>query len=276
MKPFLKWVGGKSQILDEVLEKFPNKINNYHEIFTGGGSVLIGLLQKIKNNEIVCGDIVAYDINEVLINLYVHIQQRLPEFFECMTNLVNGYNASEDKSAFYYTIRTEYNEITDKSSIMKTSKFLFLNKTCFRGLYREGSRGFNVSYGNYKNPAIFDREYLTQISELIKNVKFRVSSFRDSLNQNFLENDFIYMDPPYVPENSKSFVAYTVGGFDEQSHNDLFNMCKKLKCKFLMSNSNTTLITDAFSDCTIETIDCKRRINSKNPEAITQEVLVSN
>lgn len=276
MKPFLKWVGGKTQILDEVLNKFPTKIETYHEIFVGGGSVLLGFLEKCKNNEINCKNVKAYDINEVLINLYIHVQKRLPEFIKCITVLVDRYNTSEDKSEFYYNIRTEYNQITDKTSIEKTSMFLFLNKTCFRGLYREGPRGFNVPYGNYKNPTIYDNDHLTNISNLIKNVEFKVSSFKDSLNNPFKVNDYIYLDPPYAPENNKSFVSYTSHGFNEECHKELFDLCKKISCKFLMSNSYTDMITSAFNNYNIDVIDCKRRINSKNPESTTKEVFIYN
>lgn len=272
MKPFITWVGGKTQILDQVLDKFPSDIDTYHEIFVGGGSVLLEFLEKCKKKEIKCKKVIAYDINEVLINLYIHVQKRLPEFIANISNLTDRYNISGDKSEFYYNVRTKYNQITDKTSIEKTSTFLFLNKTCFRGLHREGPNGFNVSYGHKKNPAIFNIDHLTNVSNLIKDVRFEVMSFRESLDKTFKDTDYVYMDPPYVPENNKSFVGYTSIGFNDKCHIDLFNMCKKLNCNFLMSNSYTTIVTDTFSDYNIDIIDCKRIINPTT----TQEVLVYN
>jgi DNA adenine methylase len=155
-----------------------------------------------------------------------------------------------------------------------------MNKTCFRGLYREGPNGFNVPFGNYKNPAIMDEEHLREVSQLIQNVTFSCEDFNTFVNVSKLEtNDFVYLDPPYAPENDKSFVGYNSEGFNEDKHKELIAKCKELKdkkIKFLMSNANVKLITDAFPESEYKTliIQCKRSINSKNPESKTTEVLI--
>jgi len=292
-KPILKWVGGKTQIIDKVINEFPKIINNYHELFIGGGSVLLALLQN--NNIIVKGTINAYDYNETLINLYKNIQTKPKELYNETKKLIDIYNnlkkvdtkvninrkpknideAKTSSESFYYWIRNEFNNMNQntKNSIVGSAYFIFLNKTCFRGLYREGPNGFNVPYGHYNKPEIINEEHLYRISTLIKNVNFYHSSFEKSFEK-IKKNDFIYLDPPYAPENDKSFVGYTSGGFSLEQHNLLFTLSKKYN--FLMSNADVDLVKNNYLDntYTIITILCKRSINSKNPESKTNEILI--
>lgn len=302
IKPILKWVGGKTQILDILLLDFPKEIENYHEIFIGGGSVLIRLLTDIKNKKIkVNGTINAYDINEPLIYVYKNIQNNHIELYNKIEELIEEFNkldgtvinrkaqnlieAKTSKESYYYWIRKSYNELKkeDKKSILGSSYFIFLNKTCFRGLFRLGPNGFNVPYGNYKNPEIINKEHLEEIHILIKDVIFECSDFTISLEK-IKENDFVYLDPPYAPENEKSFVSYTEGGFNKESHLKLFEIYNNLsdlndkKIKLMMSNSDVKLVRDNFllEKFNIKSIVCKRAINSKNPESKTKEVIIKN
>jgi len=144
-------------------------------------------------------------------------------------------------------------------------------------MYREGPNGYNVPYGHYKKtPAIITENDLNYISDLIKNVEFKQSNFVDSI-KNIREDDFVYLDPPYAPENSKSFVNYVVDGFDIETHKLLFNEIKKLnKTKFVLSNSNVKLVTDSFKDYNCQEITAKRAINSKKPGSLTTEVIIYN
>lgn len=289
IKPFLKWVGGKTQIIDEVLDKFPDEINNYYEPFLGGGSVLLALLCKQKEGKInIRGKIIANDINKNLINVYKTIQSDPHKLIDQLKKLCDTYNSIKEekminkpkrgltvkeedslksKEAYYYWIREKYNKLDN------AAQFIFLNKTCFRGVYRESKNGFNVPFGNYKNPSVYDEDHILQISKLIKDVIFTNESFEKVLCD-FKRDDFVYLDPPYYPENAKSFVDYNSAGFGEEMHKKLFSSCLNLKCNFVMSNSDVKQVRDTFKDYKIEIIECKRCINSKKPSSTTNEVIV--
>lgn len=358
MKPILKWVGGKTQILDQILDTFPKIINNYHELFLGGGSVLLGLLERIQNNKIeVKGNIYVYDKNPVLINMFINIKNNreslensMNEFLNIYTNLSNGeplckekilelsledlklqlkkrclrnndntndnetlirsaliddsdaYFASisalkslgkkqkivkpttydeglMSKESYYYWIRKKYNDMSDeeRNSIIGSAIFIFLNKTCFRGVYRMGPNGFNVPFGNYmKLKTIISSDELKNMSNMIQNVHFRTSDFTDAIT-NIRNEDFVYMDPPYFPINNKSFVNYQSGGFNDENHNSLFTQCHQFKANqisFVMSNSDTEKVRKEFSNYDIVQIKCRRAINSKKPESSVNEVII--
>jgi DNA adenine methylase len=197
-------------------------------------------------------------------------------------------------SDYFYDIRKQYNNLNavEKKSMKGSAMFIFLNKTCFRGMYREGKNGFNVPYGNYKNPEIINKNHLEEIHHLIQNVKFECCDFSSSLNK-IDENDFIYLDPPYAPEISTSFVGYTKSGFTLEQHKNLFELIHKLSNenkKIMLSNADVKLVRDYFDDndndndndnnnnnkYRIIEIVCKRTINSKNPNAKANEVIIMN
>ena len=316
-KPFLKWVGGKTQIISTLLDSFPKEINDYHEIFLGGGSVLFGLLSYIKNDKIkLNGKIYAYDVNKGLIGVYKNIQSNYNELYDKVMYYRTEYHncpappkdkklinrkpqniqeAKNNKESYYFWLRQQFNSLTDRTTIEGSSLFIVLNKLCFRGVYREGPHGFNVPYGNYKNtPEIFTLEFLKSLSELIKDVKFKVISFEASI-KNILDKeekrklekkykykkDFIYLDPPYAPENSKSFVGYNKDGFTLEQHKKLFSLIKELsniEKKIMMSNAKVDLVTSSFQTYLykIKDIECRRAIHSKNPESKTTEVIITN
>jgi DNA adenine methylase len=289
-KPIIKWIGGKSQILDKLLDNFPNHINNYHEIFLGGGSVLFGVL----STKTITGHVYAYDLNEPLIYMYKNIQDNHEALYDTIQLIIYEYNSCTDakkgnkkpkdineakisKESYYYWIRQTYNNLSekDKLSIHGSALFIFLNKTCFRGMFRVGPNGFNVPYGNYVKPEIINKEHLNNIHHLIRNVIFECCSFETSLTR-IQKDDFVYLDPPYVEENKNSFVSYTINGFGLENHTMLFKMCKELNINFMMSNSDVPLVREHFSNYNIESILCKRSINSKNPESKAKEVIITN
>lgn len=294
-KPFLKWVGGKTQIITHVLDKFPSEMENYHDVFVGGGSVLLAVLSLQEQNKLVIKNkIFAYDYNRNLINTYKCIQTRKDELFQCITKYASEYDsitgdvvnrkpsnldeAKLSKESYYYWSRDKFNSM-DKDTVEFSALFIFLNKTCFRGVYREGPKGFNVPYGHYKKtPVMITKDVLDRTSTLIKDVVFLCSDFRDSI-ENIQNGDFVYLDPPYAPENKNSFVGYTSLGFSLEMHEILFSkihLLHKNNVKFVMNNSNTALIRDNFKDYLIHDITARRAINSKNPGKTTTEVIICN
>jgi len=267
IKPLLKWLGGKTQIIDKIISKFPKKINNYYEPFIGGGSILINLLQK--KDIIIKGNIYVYDLNKSLIDFYKSIQSNPELFYIKIMKIIKKYRKTDNKESFYYQIRNQYNKKNTPEL------FLFLNKTGFRGMFRESDKGFNVSYGHYDNPEIINYEHLIRFSKLIQKVNFINLPFTRSLI-NIKKNDFVYLDPPYYPEQSSSFVNYTVESFKLEHHNTLFNIILNMKNKFIMSNSNVKELKKIFKSYNIEKILAKRCINSKKPNSKTYELLIMN
>jgi DNA adenine methylase len=290
-KPFLKWVGGKTQIIEDVMGLFPKCIENYHEPFVGGGSVLFAYLSRGTKTS---GKVYASDVNPTLIGVYKNIQKDpetfivethklIEEFNSCTGTEVNRKpmnieEAKTSRESYYYWTRVQFNAIPkeERGSIKASCLFIFMNKTCFRGVYREGPNGFNVPYGNYKNPAIIDDAHIRNVSILIQNVIFTVESFTTSMIR-VKRGDFIYLDPPYAPTTTTSFGKYNVGGFGLEDHQKLFKLCQGLECSMLMSNANVELVRDAFtgSHYNSKTILCKRAIHSKDPNSKAEELLIS-
>jgi len=255
VKPFLKWVGGKTQILDHVMARVPKKIHgSYHEPFVGGGSVLLKVLEEVD----IAGSVHASDINPHLIQLYQAVQKDPVNLIRDVERL-----GAEFTEAEYYKIRQDFLEDPCPA------KFLYLNKTCFRGLYREGPRGFNVPWGHYKNPSILDAENIFKVSRLLQRVEFHVRPFEDSLAGPFSSDDFVYLDPPYVG----TFSDYKKGGFGDKDHEKLFEITKKIP-RFLMSNSNCEKVRENFKGYTQSALECRRAIHSKNPGSTASELLV--
>ena len=264
-KPFIKWIGGKTQLIDMIMSKFPKVIMNYHEPFLGGGSVMFALLSCVKEGKIeLKGKVYAYDVNESLINVYRHIQNNHEELYSCATTYMSMYDSltgsivnrnpkvEEDaltsKESYYYWMRNLYNSI-DVNSLEHAALFLCINKTCFRGMYREGPRGYNVPYGHYKKtPQLPSIDEFNRIHDLLVDVEFVHSDFNDSF-KNISNSDFVYIDPPYVPETKKSFVKYVVDGFNAEDHESLFEKIKSLdkSISFILSNSKVEYVLQCFS-----------------------------
>lgn len=291
VSPFIKWAGGKRALIPDISKFYPFqslKIDTYVEPFVGSGAILFDILNKfpLKN-------IIINDINAQLINTYKFIQsnpnlliKELRKLKDCFLNL-----NQIKRSDFYYEIRNIYNkniENNDFKTIEMAACFIFLNKTCYNGLYRVNKKGlFNVPYGSYKNPSIFDEDNIYNLSKLLKNVIIINGVYNNTLE--FIDkNSFVYLDPPYRPlSSSSSFTSYAKGDFNDADQIELSNFIKridKIGGKFLLSNSDpkNTDINDNFfdklyTDFKIYRISAKRFINSDSSKrGYVKELLITN
>lgn len=270
IQPFLKWAGGKRQLLPEIRKYVPKRMGTYYEPFLGGAAVLFDLQPKKA---------VINDINSELINAYLVIKNNVDE-------LIEDLRKHENTSDYYYKIRDldrDKNRFSKLSDVEKASRLIYLNKTCFNGLFRVNSQGqFNVPFGRYKNPNIVNEFVLRAVSHYLNNneVKILNGDFADAVSS-AKKGDFVYFDSPYDPvSETASFTGYTLGGFnkDEQIRlRDLFVDLDKRGCKVLLSNSATDFIKDLYKDYHIEIVSATRNINSiATKRGKIDEVLVMN
>ena len=254
--PFLKWAGGKGQLLKQYEALFPEKFNNYFEPFVGGGAVFFYLYNtgNLNNDK----KVILLDSNEELINCYLAIKENVNRLIAVLSGpkFVN-------KKEIYYKIRAE--DPLDKFE--RAARTIYLNKTCFNGLYRVNSQGkFNVPFGGYRNPLICNTENLRAVNRVLQNVEILCGGFERSLE--FVKRgDFIYFDPPYQPlSKTSSFTSYTRDSFGEKDQNSLcfvFKELDKIGCTVMLSNSDTSFIRKLYKDFRIEVVFAKRAINCK-------------
>ena len=239
IKPFLKWVGGKTKLLSDIEKNLPKEIKkrkfNYVEPFLGGGAVFFHLVQKFNIEK-------AYlnDLNNKLINTYQHVRDRNPELIQKLKKLETDYYGSSDKKMFFLEQRESFN--SSKKSVQKSALFIFLNKTGFNGMYRENSKGeYNIPFGQMKNPLICNKELLEKTSKLLKDkeVIFSSKSFEKVLCKD--KEVFYYLDPPYRPISiTSSFTDYTKSVFNDKTQLSLKKYCDKIdknESFFMQSNS---------------------------------------
>ena len=273
-KPFVKWVGGKRQLMQELENNFPKQFGTYHEPFLGGGAVMFNLLTKEPS--LSCN---VSDFNSDLILAYVTIRDNLGKLIESLENHSKNYH--KDSVEYYYEVRKQ----EPKQQIEKVSRLLFLNKTCFNGLYRVNKKGkFNVPLGRYTNPNIVNKENLTAVSKILKSKKIKISC-RDfeAVLDDAKKDDLVYFDPPYQPvSNTANFTSYTHRDFTEDDLERLAGLGDQLNskgCHVLLSNSNSKVVKDIFSKkhWKISSIDANRAINS-NAQKRTghKEIIIKN
>jgi len=274
-RPFIKWVGGKRGLLEQILSLFPEKFENYYEPFLGGGAVFFELYSKglLKNKKIYLSD-----INSELINTYNVVKNNPIE----LINKLEIFKKKHTKEFYYETRgvdRTE--EFKVLTEIERATRFIYLNKTCFNGLYRVNKKGhFNTPIGSYKNPNIADRDTILSASEALQDAIILNKTFTEVL-YNTNKNDLIYFDPPYYPLNkTSSFTAYSENDFLDTKQRELFDIFKELDkkdCFVLHSNSNTNFIKNLYQKYDINFVKANRFINSKrNGRGKISEVLVRN
>lgn len=250
-RPFVKWAGGKRQLLKFIKERVPSSYNTYIEPFVGGGALLFELLPKKA---------IINDINEELINAYLVIRDNLDE-------LINSLKKHENTEEYYYYIRSL--KPHELNNIERASRFIYLNRTCYNGLYRENSKGeFNVPFGNYKDPKIVDEENLKVVSHYLNSADITItcSDYKEVCYM-ATNDDFVYFDPPYYPlSKNSSFTKYTKYDFTKKEHIELAQIFRELDkkgCKVLLSNSNTEFIKNLYREYIVEEVHAIRAINCK-------------
>ena len=292
VKPFVKWAGGKNSLIPQITKYYPFELKNgfierYIEPFVGGGAVLIDILQKYEIKEAY-----AFDINIDLINCYNVIKNNVEELINELKKKEKNFIAlnDEERQNYFYDIRAEYNsyKLNDKLDVKRASEFIFLNRTCFNGLYRVNKDGkFNVPCGKYKNPTICDSNNLRNLSELIKNVIFEYGDYRKS--EKYVNNNtFVYFDPPYRPLSATSgFTSYTKEDFNDDNQKELANYFYKLdlkNAKLMLSNSNPKNVNkddnffeNIYKGFVINEVSAKRMINSNaKGRGEISELLITN
>lgn len=275
VKPFVKWAGGKSQLLNTIREKYPEKIDKYCEPFVGGGAVLLDVLANCHPKEVLIND-----INAELANTYSQIKNSVDELIEMLSEMQETFWAKNDndRKVMYLAKRERFNDLKvngdEQINLEKAALFIFLNKTCFNGLYRVNRKGlFNVPIGSYKKPPICDAENLRLISGLLKNVQIKCGDY--SKCADFIdENTFVYIDPPYRPLTATaSFTSYSENEFGDKQQIELGKFVDEISAKgtkVLISNSDPknsdesdSFFDDLYSNYTIMRVSAKRMINSK-------------
>ena len=292
VKPFVKWAGGKGSLLPQLTNFYPLELRNgiidrYVEPFVGGGAVLIDILQKYDVKEAY-----AFDINEDLINCYNVIKIDVEELIEALKSIEKNYLKleSENRQKYFYDIREEYNsyKLGEKSNIKRASEFIFLNRTCFNGLYRVNKKGkFNVPFGKYKNPTICDSENLRNLSKILQIVEFEYGDYRKSCEY-VNANTFVYFDPPYRPLSETSgFTSYTKENFSDENQKELAMYFRELNfknAKLMLSNSNPKNVNpkdnffeEIYKDFNINEVTARRNINANSDNrGEISELLITN
>ena len=264
-KPIIKFVGGKSQMLDTIKEMLPPTYNRYYEPFLGGGAVLLELNPK---------EAYVNDINSKLINMYIQIREDVEGVIEQLAFLDNMHETAADPKKYYQDVRFIFNKVKMKS-VEQAARFIYLNKHCFNGLYRENSKGeFNVPFNGKLTGGSFDAEHLREVSKQIHDVMFMNGDFEDCVYYADKE-DFIFMDPPY----DNSFTDYTAAGFERDQQVRVANMFKKLSdkgCYCMLTNHDTPLIRELYKDYNIKVIDVRRSINRNGNDRKGKEVIITN
>lgn len=269
ISPILKWVGGKRQLLADIMPLISKKCSTYVEPFVGGGAVFFELQPKKA---------IINDYNAELINVYMTVR----DFPEELISTLEEHNKLNSEEYFYKLRALDRSpEYVEMSSIKKAARIIYLNKTCYNGLYRVNAAGqFNSPYGKYKNPNIVNATTIRAMSKYLQNPKITIKQGDYKLALKGLRKGaFVYLDPPYMPiSSSSSFTGYTENGFTYEQHVELKNECDKLREKgisFLQSNSDCPEIRKLYKDYEIKTVQAKRSINSKaNKRGDISEVLI--
>lgn len=274
VKPFIKWAGGKSQLLDMIRDKYPETIEKYCEPFVGGGAVLLDVLANFKPKEVLIND-----INSELINTYIHVKNNAESVIAWLFDMQTVFwkMNNDNRKDYFYSKRDRFNELILQSAdtVEKAALFIFLNKTCFNGLYRVNGKGlYNVPIGSYKNPLICDADNIHLISSLLQNVEIKCGDYSECAE--FIDkNTFVYIDPPYRPLNeTSSFNSYAKTEFGDEQQIQLAHFVELISqngAKVVASNSdpkntneNDNFFDDIYKKFIINRVSASRMINSNS------------
>lgn len=267
--PFIKWAGGKRQLLGQICAKLPDKYNTYYEPFVGGGAVVFALCPERA---------VINDINPALVNVYRQIKTNPEEMIALVERLDE--EAAADRKACYYARREIYNGKMKKNEydVELAALFLYMNKHCFNGLYRVNEKGyFNVPYNNSKARSC-SPENIRAVSVYLKKVTILEGDFQEAC-KGAAEGDFVFFDSPYAPLNPSSFESYTKEGFDVESHRRLAELFRELTrrgCRCMLTNHNTDFINELYEGFFKEVVVVKRNINSDASKRVGEEIIITN
>jgi DNA adenine methylase Dam len=268
MKPVVKWVGGKTQLLDKIKEKLPTEYNTYYEPFLGGAAVLLDLNPTKA---------VVNDINHELVNMYLQVRDHVEEVIFSLSNL-DVAHAMMDAKEFFYEVREDYNTNLLTNTVDQAARFIYLNKHCFNGLYRVNSKGkFNVPFNGKLKGGSFEPDHLREVSARLKGVDIRCGTFIDAVAEAGA-GDLVFFDSPY-DSGTTTFTDYTKEGFGYEDHVQLASLFKELTKRgvyCVLTNHDTDLIRELYKDYTIEVVDVRRSINRKGNSRTGTEVIVTN
>lgn len=269
--PFVKWAGGKRQLIPRIIDRAPENFNRYFEPFVGGGAVLLALRPTLAH---------INDVNEQLIFLYREVKDNCGALVQAVEKIDLEFRQSKDPKTTYYEIRALFNAqlLSNKLDTEFAARFLFINKHCFNGLYRVNAKGeFNVPYNGSLTKSV-DVDSLKAASDYLQHVEITSGDF-EAACATASKDDFIFFDSPYAPLNPTSFTSYTKEGFEEADHIRLAKLFKELDsrgCKCMLTNHDTDLIRSLYKDFNYEVVDVKRFINSDASNRKGKEVIVRN
>ena len=275
MKPIIKWVGGKTQLLEHIRERLPYNLREYtywtyYEPFAGGLAVLLDLNPT---------DFTINDINPELINMYLQVRDNVERVINELAKFDYLHEGDPEPKLLYYDIRKDFNKCLGSNTPTQAARFIYLNKHCFNGLYRVNSKGeFNVPFNGKLSGRSFDPDQLRELSSILKNARILNTDFEAAV-QDASVGDFVFFDSPYAPITATSFTDYTKEGFSYEDHVRLAKVFKELTnrgCYCMLTNHDTPLIRELYKDYKIEVVDVRRSINRKGDGRTDKEVIITN
>lgn len=275
MKPIIKWVGGKTQLLEQIKERLPVNFNKYthqtyYEPFAGGLAVLLELMPSSA---------IVNDINPELTNMYLQIKYNVSSVIKFLSILDKQHEKWSEPKDYYYLVRSMFNKELGSNTAEQAARFIYLNKHCFNGLYRVNSKGeFNVPFNGKLSGKSFDEDHLRNVAEVLTNTLVLNKDFEDVVSGAGM-NDFVFFDSPYAPLTTTSFTDYTKEGFSYDDHVRLSKLFRELTnrgCYCMLTNHDTPLIRELYKDFRIEVVDVRRSINRNGSDRTGKEVIITN